>query len=98
EDRVIEEIDHRSRAERHDDLAKADFAFGGTVATLAPLLPGRHQFLPPKRRPTSHRCEVFSTSRIEVGAANRASGLPLGGESSLRTWKSRGLPPVLSRS
>src|SRR5690606_38115825 len=94
---VVEEIDHRAGAEGGDQLAQADLALG---RLLAGALGFAHRLFPSKGPSLgrSQRCVVSSTSRMEVGARKRPSGVIGSGAFGSRAVCSRGGPPVFSRS
>src|SRR5690606_35507046 len=103
ENGVVKEIDHGSGPKGRDQLAHADPALGGAVQVLFAFLGGHYLFPfgPPSKGPRylfTQRCEVSSTSRIEVGAQKRPSGELRGGAFSSSTWCSKGVPPDFSLS
>ena len=93
---VADEIDHGARSEARDELAAADLAVGLHVRRVRrpSRSPAAHAPAPFREsgRRSTQMCAVASTSRIDVGAAKRASSVPSGGTSASRAVKSRGFP------
>ena len=86
--RLIDQIHHGPGPEGGDGLARPQAPFG-LALDLTLLVGACHQRLPPSAPRSSQRWTESSTSRIEVGAAKRASSVLGAGRLSSTTMKRR---------